>query len=84
MTADLFYEWKVTETGKQPLAIARQDGEPMAFAGLWEGFRWLDGANTRTFTIAATNASADVAKLNDRMPVTLEPAEWPSWRGDGG
>jgi putative SOS response-associated peptidase YedK len=28
------------EGGKQPYAIARQDGQPMAFAGLWESFRW--------------------------------------------
>jgi len=33
--ADAFYEWKVVEGGKQPYAIARQDGQPIAFAGLW-------------------------------------------------
>jgi putative SOS response-associated peptidase YedK len=38
--ADAFYEWKVIEGGKQPYAIAREDGQPMAFAGLWESFRW--------------------------------------------
>jgi putative SOS response-associated peptidase YedK len=32
--ADAFYEWKVIEGGKQPYAIARQDGHPLAFAGL--------------------------------------------------
>jgi putative SOS response-associated peptidase YedK len=31
-----FYEWKVIEGGKQPYAIAREDGQPIAFAGLWE------------------------------------------------
>ena len=30
----------MVEGGKQPYAIARQDGQPMAFAGLWEGFKW--------------------------------------------
>jgi putative SOS response-associated peptidase YedK len=34
--ADAFYEWKVVEGGKQPYAIARQDGQSIAFAGLWE------------------------------------------------
>jgi putative SOS response-associated peptidase YedK len=34
--ADAFYEWRLVEGGKQPYAIARQDGQPMAFAGLWE------------------------------------------------
>jgi putative SOS response-associated peptidase YedK len=36
--ADAFYEWKVVANGKQPYAIARQDEQLMAFAGLWEGF----------------------------------------------
>jgi putative SOS response-associated peptidase YedK len=40
--ADAFYEWKGIEGGKQPYAIAREDGQPMAFAGLWENFRWPD------------------------------------------
>ena len=44
---DNFYEWKKTATGKQPYAIARQDWQPMVFAGLWglpraTGYlRWL-------------------------------------------
>ena len=32
-----FYEWKRVTGGKQPYAVARADGQPMAFAGLWEG-----------------------------------------------
>src|SRR4051812_21808819 len=28
--ADAFYEWKALVDGKQPYAIARQDGQPMA------------------------------------------------------
>jgi putative SOS response-associated peptidase YedK len=36
----IIYEWKVVEGGKQPYAIARQDGQSIAFAGLWESFRW--------------------------------------------
>jgi putative SOS response-associated peptidase YedK len=40
--ADAFYEWKVIEGGEQPYAIAREDSQPMAFADLWESFRWPD------------------------------------------
>ncbi len=50
--ADAFYEWKVVANGKQPYAIARQDGQPTAFAGLWEGFRWPDGTVTRSLRCA--------------------------------
>src|SRR5262249_164255 len=49
--ADAFYEWKVIEGGKQPSAIARQDGQPMAFGGLWESFRWPHETVPRSFTI---------------------------------
>ena len=45
----------------------------MAFAGLWEGFKWPDGTVLRTFTIITTNANAMMAELHDRMPVILEP-----------
>jgi putative SOS response-associated peptidase YedK len=79
--ADAFYEWNAIEGGKQPYAIARQNGQSMAFAGLWEGFRWPDGNVTRSFTIVTTNASPDVAELHDRMPVILEPADWAVWLG---
>lgn len=80
--ADAFYEWQAVERGKQPYAIARTDGQPMAFAGLWEGFRWPDGSIARTFTIATTSANADVRTLHERMPVILEPADWAVWLGE--
>jgi putative SOS response-associated peptidase YedK len=33
--ADAFYEWQAVDGGKQPYALAHQDGQRMAFAGLW-------------------------------------------------
>jgi putative SOS response-associated peptidase YedK len=80
--ADALYEWKAIEGGKQPYAIARQDGQPMAFAGLWEGFRWPDKTVTRSFTIMTTTPNAEMAELPNRMPVILEEADWPAWLGE--
>jgi putative SOS response-associated peptidase YedK len=82
MPADASHEWQAMTAGKQPCTIAPQDGQPMAFTGLWEGFRWPDGEITRIFTIATTNANADVAALHNRMPVILEPADPPVWPGE--
>jgi putative SOS response-associated peptidase YedK len=70
--ASAFYEWKAIEGGKQPYAIARVDGQPMAFAGLWEALRQPGGAILRTFAIITTDASPDIVGLHDRMPVILE------------
>jgi putative SOS response-associated peptidase YedK len=33
------------EGGKRPNAIARQDGKPLAAAGIWESFRGRDCAS---------------------------------------
>ena len=80
--ADAFYEWQTTEAGKQPYAIARADGQPMAFAGLWEGWRGADGTVLRTFTIVTTDANPVLRPLHERMPVILEAADWPVWLGE--
>jgi putative SOS response-associated peptidase YedK len=54
----------------------------MAFAGLWEGFKWPDSTVTRAFTIITTYANDTVGGLHDRMPVILEPEDWPTWLGE--
>jgi putative SOS response-associated peptidase YedK len=81
--ADAFYEWQPVPDGpKQPYAIARQDGEPTAFAGLWDGWRSPEGEVVRTFAIIVTAANDTVAPIHDRMPVILERADWPGWLGE--
>lgn len=81
--ADGFYEWKGEKPPKQPYAIARADGGPIAFAGLWTG--WRDPASgevLRSFTIATTDANATLRPLHERMPVILGEEDWPAWLGD--
>ena len=80
--ADAFYEWQSTSTGKQPYAIARTDGTPLAFAALWEGWRAPDGEILRTFTILTTAANLAMQALHTRMPVIIEPSDWPIWLGE--
>jgi len=80
--ADLFYEWQAVNGTKSPWAIARADGQPMVFAGLWEGWRGSDGTVIRSFTIVTTSANEALRPLHERMPVVLEPADWPLWLGE--
>jgi len=47
-------ERKVVAGAKQPYAIARQDGQPMAFANLWESFCWPDETVICAFAIMTT------------------------------
>lgn len=80
--ADLFYEWQVLPEGRQPYAVARMDGAPLVLGGLWESWRMPDGGVHRSFAIVTTAASADIARLHERMPLVLDAAQWPLWLGE--
>jgi putative SOS response-associated peptidase YedK len=80
--AAAFYEWQAGPSGKTPYAIARADGDPLAFAGVWEGWRSPEGDILRTFAIVTTTANAQMSVLHERMPVILEAADWPTWLGE--
>ncbi|GGG28096.1 DUF159 family protein [Caldovatus sediminis] len=81
--ADGFYEWPAGGAApKQPYAIALASGEPMALAGLWEGWRAPDGAILRSFAIVTTEANAKLAALHPRMPAILPREAWPLWLGE--
>ncbi len=77
--ADGFYEW----SGGVPHWIAREDGEPFAFAGLWASWRPKGAARElqplRSCAIVTTAAAGPVRRLHDRMPVILEPDQEPLW-----
>ena len=97
--ADGFYEWMETrgearagarsrplaKGGKQPFAIRLTDGEPMAFAGLWDAWKepkkspqevdhWL-----QSFAIVTTEANEILASIYPRMPVILQRKDWDEW-----
>lgn len=82
---DSFYEWKREGKLRQPFNITREDGRPLALAGLWAG--WRDPASDpeaplirRTFTIITTAPNEAMADLHDRMPVILpDEAAWERW-----
>ncbi|MFH3479541.1 SOS response-associated peptidase [Xanthobacter variabilis] len=74
--ADGFFEWQQRDGAKQPFYITPADGAPMAFAGLWEG--WKDpstGQWLRTFTIITCPANERLRPLHERMPLMLALAD---------
>src|SRR3954469_25174135 len=48
--ADGWYEWQLTDSGKQPMLMTAEDGHPIAFAGLCE-FWGEQGQTVTTCTI---------------------------------
>lgn len=79
--ADGFYEWKKEEGGKQPFHIRMEDGEPFAFAGLWETWDGGEG-EVRTCAILTTEANEMMKPIHHRMPVILPPDLYEAWLGD--
>jgi putative SOS response-associated peptidase YedK len=83
--ADAFYEWqKLDAKTRQPYAIAVNDQEIFAFAGLWE--TWRDKAADRileTYTILTTDPNELMEPFHDRMPVILDPKDYERWLEPG-
>jgi len=83
---DSFYEWRRTEDRpKQPYAIRRRDGAPLALAGLWSSWKdplseeWL-----RSCSIVTTTPNELMARIHDRMPLILAPGVGDLARPDPG
>jgi putative SOS response-associated peptidase YedK len=78
IAADAYYEWKALAHGKQPYAIQMQDGEPFAFAGIWEC--WSRGEQrVESCAIIVTVANELTQAIHDRMPVILAPEDYAVW-----
>jgi putative SOS response-associated peptidase YedK len=91
--ADGFFEWQKTgaptaakgkgkgKAPKQPYFVSRPDGEPYAFAGLWEVWHGPDRDQVplRSCTIITTDPNAVMATIHDRMPVILPESAWDAW-----
>jgi putative SOS response-associated peptidase YedK len=79
-----FYEWTRDDGGKRlPWYIHRADGAPLAFAGVWQDWE-REGRAMTTCAIVTTAANRELSAIHHRMPVIVEPADWPLWLGEAG
>ncbi|MGR3436758.1 MAG: SOS response-associated peptidase [Shimia sp.] len=79
-----FYEWTKDDAGNRlPWWIARSDGAPLVFAGLWQDWE-RDGAAHTTCAIVTCAANAAMTAIHHRMPVILEPEGIALWLGEDG
>jgi putative SOS response-associated peptidase YedK len=63
-------------------AVARRAEQPMLAAGIWYGWREVDGSILRTFAVITTNANDTVVRIHHRMPVIIDPTDMEIWLGD--
>ncbi|MFC3117897.1 SOS response-associated peptidase [Jhaorihella thermophila] len=83
VVASGFYEWHKTPEGRRlPWYIYRRDGAPMALGGIWQN--WGTDHPIATCAIVTTPANAGISSIHSRMPLILEPPDWPLWLGEAG
>lgn len=87
LPADGYYEWYQTEgaRAKQPFFIRPPDGGVLALAGLYE--LWRDDRYERddprawlwSTTVITTEATDDLGRIHDRMPMFVEADRVGAW-----
>jgi putative SOS response-associated peptidase YedK len=75
--ADGFFEWPKKGKARQPFLFRMRDGQPFAFAGLWD--YWTKGDGRETCAILTTTANELVRPFHERMPVILPLAFHDDW-----
>jgi putative SOS response-associated peptidase YedK len=81
LPADGYYEWLTADGGgKQPYFIHPGDGGMLAMAGLYEFWSPPEGGERLlSATILTTEATDDVGRIHDRMPMLVEPERFEAW-----
>jgi len=79
IVADGFYEWLPLLKHKQPYYFQAAEGEPFAFAGLWESWKSPEAEKIVSCSIITTAANETVQPVHDRMPVILPECAWEKW-----
>jgi putative SOS response-associated peptidase YedK len=78
--ADGFCEWKATGgKKKRPYYFQLRDGQPFAFAGLWERWQKRDEDEILSCTLITTDPNDVVGQVHNRMPVVLPTSAYDQW-----
>ena len=78
--ADGFYEWHTEGGVKRPYYISASDGEPFAFAALWENWQSkVSDESIQSTTLITTAANEFMSTLHHRMPVVLRSETADRW-----
>ncbi len=78
--ANGFFEWAKVGTKKQPYMIRLEHMELFSMAGIWESWTHPEtGEAVNSCAILTTAANEKVAAIHNRMPVIIEPQNYPLW-----
>ncbi|HAC15816.1 MAG TPA: hypothetical protein DCE78_07710 [Bacteroidetes bacterium] len=78
-----FYEWKTEGKLKIPHFVRRTDDDIMAFAGIYDRWKYPDGKDLFTYSIITTAANDRIRHVHERMPVVLNKPDFATWLNPG-
>ena len=79
LVASGFYEWRTEGKKKLPIHHRLKDGEPFAFAGVWDVWKGEGRPPLVTCAIITVPANPLVKPFHDRMPAILAPDQYAGW-----
>lgn len=74
-----FYEWKTEGKTKTSHFVHRSDDDIMAFAGIYDRWKYPDGKDLFTYSIITTSANERIHDIHERMPVVLDKSDFKAW-----
>ena len=74
-----FYEWTGEKGRKIPHYFSSADGQPLAFAALWDSWRDPNGKELLSATIVVGVANGWMSRFHDRMPMILSWSDAKKW-----
>ena len=77
--ADGYYEWQQVGKAKIPHYIQWDEGDSLAFAGLWEAREVAEARACSSYAIITTVATEAIRFIHHRMPVVLPERHWKAW-----
>jgi putative SOS response-associated peptidase YedK len=77
--SDGFFEWKLTDQGKQPMRILLKSGELFGMAGLYDTWESPEGEKISSCTIITTGPNKTMEGIHDRMPIILRKEAEATW-----
>jgi putative SOS response-associated peptidase YedK len=79
VSASGWYEWTGPKGEKQPWLFGPANGEPIAFAGIWDRCETRDAGIVESCTIITQPAGSPLNGYHDRAPVVLFQKDWARW-----
>ncbi len=74
-----FYEWKKSDSGKQPFFIHAVHNDIISFAGIYEHYEDEKGNTIDSACILTRSSEGVMTSIHDRMPVIIPQAQYGQW-----